>query len=162
MWVELERLNGRGRRTEKLPSRDETRARFDDKTDWQFSNFERARLFSAPSRKPGTKPSRDSVWPFWRSDRSLYLVTISLFTPLNTAARDLASAHHPSSTRSDEGLESKRGTDVTYCNHRYNLAVNHSEKAVEILIASALVSNQYCSKTSAVVTNILQTALSWR
>jgi len=40
--------------------------------------------------------------------------------------------------RSDEGLESKRGTDVTYYTGKYNLALK-SKKAVGILILSVLV-----------------------
>jgi hypothetical protein len=41
---------------------------------------------------------------------------------------NLASAPRPSSTRSDEGLESKRGTDVTHYIGKYNLTANQRKQ----------------------------------
>ena len=65
-----------------------------------------------------------TLW-LWRSN---HFLRVPLFTPPN-CQEILASAHHPSSTRSDEGLESKHGTDVTYYSGKYNLALKSKESS---------------------------------
>lgn len=63
-----------------------------------------------------------TLW-LWRSDHFFACGHASQFN----SQEILASAHYPSSTRSDEGLESKRGADVTYHTGKYNLALKSRE-----------------------------------
>ena len=104
--------------------------RFDELT--QFSNFnddDDATFFLAPPSNHKKKLSRGflrTLW-LWRSDQFLRVPCLCSLLPIQQSG-DFSFRSSPI-LRSDEGLESKRGTDVTYYAGKYNLALKSKESS---------------------------------